>query len=1630
MVSLRLLVSPTYTSKIPGQWGVISGRGSQAGHRRCGCRCLTLLLAIIGLGTPVSGLTGKSATLPPVSQRVFRSASIGARERIYRVTDTSPWLSLQNGREYPGVYLGPPGLSHVLAHAQAEPLTLAAADFDEDGAADLISGYIGPGGGIVAIRRGNPHLLSLGRQTSSVAESTTPFHLDAQVYPVPESPDFLAPGDFNADGHNDVVVAARGRRHLYWLAGSGSGTLDLARTIELNGGVTAVAAGEINRADGLADLAVGIDGPDGPALLLFESPRGALGSDPVVIPLSGEVTSLATGLLDGDHLFDLVVVSGGELLVLRGGDWSWSRAVGEFTHLSNPLMEKVPLPVTVRSAAAGDFVWDNTYRAEIAVVGEEGTLCILSPPRVVGVRSEDGAQQWDAPLLPSSGPKPLRCERDDNLRLALSNRGWVRLTRAKISSRRGDDIVLLDQYGQLSLLIPSGVPAQPDYHGGASLDVPAVAVLPLRLNVDALDDLVILQRGRVDPIVVFTAAAATFTVTTTENSGPGSLRQAILNANSSEGPDLIVFNISGTGRRTIAPSSPLPAVTEAVTIDGTTQPGARVELTGANAGTGANGLTISGGNSVVRGLVINRFRFDVNRLLQFDLSRVGGSGIHLNSANNIVEGNLIGTDSEGATALGNDFAGVLITAANNVVGGTTVAARNILSGNFVGVGIASQAATGNRVVGNYIGTDSTGTSAVANSGGIVILGAGNNMIGGAASGAGNVIAGNTKAPAIPGLLLTGGIAIMDFQSFVGGRGNVVQGNLIGLDRTGSRALGNGRVTAEGNSAGLFIGDASDNTIGGTAAGAGNAISGNIGHGIVIGSTDGSGARGNLIQGNRIGTVMGDVLRPMGNSLHGILITSSAGQNVVGGTDAGAGNVIAFNGRSGIFIESGTGNAILSNSIHSNGGLGIDLSPEGVTSNDSGDGDSGANNRQNFPELTQAVSTAERTTVEGTLTSVSNAPFTIQFFANADCDPSGNGEGQTFVGAVRVTTDSSGNARITFGLPSALSRGQFVTATATDAGGNTSEFSRCLAVAIAEPDIDVPARVSFGQVIVGQSGTQVLPIKNLGTAPLVVTELSVTSSVFSFTSPGIPITIAPGGEQQVRLRFDPPSLGPHAARLTVTCNDPDEAAVLVELAGEGIAQPMPDIEVSTARLDFERVPVGQMKTQSLTIRNVGTAVLRVNSLSLGGGGSSPFTVLSPSLPIEVVPQGEVTIMLRFAPVREGEVNDTLTILSDDPDESRLNISLVGVGVSNSSTHTLSAPSIEAAAGEIVTVPLTLSDGSSIAALQFVLTYDRTLLSVQEVTSGPTLPSGFSLSVNSATAGQVSLLVTPPIRSPLPTLPAGAVTVAVISFRVADAAADDMRSVLGITGVSASDPLGNAVMIVTRDGSVTISNIRLGDVNSDKQITTQDLIRLALHLTGERPLVGRELKAADVNCDQVVNVQDFVLLIRHLTGERALPMRCPASSLVAETIAGWEEAMVSFGEIRYSGDAHLVPLRLHSSRGVAAIELVVTFNPLTTTFEGVIAGDLVPHPFQVFARLIRPGEIKILILPPCESPILTLAPRPGEFLLLRLKKDLLATPGQEVGLKQIVLSDGSGYGVFARVGEAMSPEESRASVNPRR
>jgi hypothetical protein len=268
------------------------------------------------------------------------------------------------------------------------------------------------------------------------------------------------------------------------------------------------------------------------------------------------------------------------------------------------------------------------------------------------------------------------------------------------------------------------------------------------------------------------ASAATFTVTNTDDSGPGSLRQAILDANANPGLDTIAFNIPGAGVHTISPASGLPSITDAVVLDGYSQPGASpntdpngfngillIELSGASAGQ-ANGLNINAGGSTVRGLVINRFQ---------GLSAFAGNAIRLSSGDGShIEGTLLGTDPDGTLALGNEDNAITIDTGSdgNVIGGTTPEARNVISAQ--GRTAFFIETSGNVIQGNFIGTQRDGVSPLGNLQGIGFVGnvgtANNNVVGGITPGAANVIAFN----AIRGVV----------GEATSGTGNSIRGNSI------------------------------------------------------------------------------------------------------------------------------------------------------------------------------------------------------------------------------------------------------------------------------------------------------------------------------------------------------------------------------------------------------------------------------------------------------------------------------------------------------------------------------------------------------------------------------------------------------------------------------------------------------------------------------------------------------------------------------------------------------------------------------------------------------------------------------------------------------------------------------------
>lgn len=391
------------------------------------------------------------------------------------------------------------------------------------------------------------------------------------------------------------------------------------------------------------------------------------------------------------------------------------------------------------------------------------------------------------------------------------------------------------------------------------------------------------------------AQALIFTVTSTGDTGPGSLRQAILDANAAGAAASIQFNIPPPGPYVIRPNSALPNITSAVVIDGTTQPGYAgsplVVLNGVNAGD-ATGLTLQGGSSTIRGLVINRF---------------GGSGImvYLNSGN-VIQGNYLGTDITGRSNAPNTQADIyLLDSADNLIGGTTAAARNVIAGQSqAGIYLEGSAARGNVIMGNFIGTDVTGTTAVGSlHNGVLLFHAPGNTIGGTTAAARNVISGNMQS----GVYIFGANAAA----------NVVQGNFIGTDVTGLSRITN-------LSDGITIWGASSNLIGGAVPGAGNVISGNGEHGVFLGGTN---TFANVIAGNLIG-LSAPGTSGLGNGFSGVGLegTNIVG-NRVGGPSASERNFISGNRQSGINL-SGLG---VTNNIVQGNWIGLDITgSRGIT----------------------------------------------------------------------------------------------------------------------------------------------------------------------------------------------------------------------------------------------------------------------------------------------------------------------------------------------------------------------------------------------------------------------------------------------------------------------------------------------------------------------------------------------------------------------------------------------------------------------------------------------------------------------------------------------------------------------------
>jgi hypothetical protein len=428
--------------------------------------------------------------------------------------------------------------------------------------------------------------------------------------------------------------------------------------------------------------------------------------------------------------------------------------------------------------------------------------------------------------------------------------------------------------------------------------------------------------------------------------------------------------------------------------------------------------------------------FGTNDTINFNIS---GSGVHtITPATNLPAitkpVTINGYSQPGASANTNPFPGPLngtlliqLSATQLPISASNVTIRGLVLSNAVDEIEINPGQSNVTIAGNYIGTDPAGTTATGSATGgfgIRIDGGSGHVIGGAAPADRNLISGNRQ----------GGI----FANGTSTDNLTIQGNFIGSDATGTTALLTGIVGGQGIT---VHSPATNATI------VNNLVSGNAGGGIEDDSSNG------VVQGNLIG-VQRDGSSALPNANFGGLILNYAGQGAggiaVGGTGAGQANVIAKNAGFGIVVYSDN-NPILENSIYGNTQkeISINAITGNVLANDNCDADTGPGNTfQNYPVLTSAVIANGNVTFSGTLNSLPNDDFRIEFFSNTSCNPSGNGGGQTFLGSINVTTN--GTCTTSFGPVSfAVPNGQSVfTATATNSANNTSEFSACKSQAVA------------------------------------------------------------------------------------------------------------------------------------------------------------------------------------------------------------------------------------------------------------------------------------------------------------------------------------------------------------------------------------------------------------------------------------------------------------------------------------------------------------------------------------------------------------------------------------------------------
>jgi hypothetical protein len=504
-------------------------------------------------------------------------------------------LNLQLGRETRNHYLGSAALQQAIQSGQLQPRTMVSEDFNGDGMGDLVIGYANGGGGVLSMRQGNVQAIA---PTGEVFQGITqgrypePFLHEAKLYELPEAPDFLQVGDFNSDGYEDVLVAARGGAALYVLGGDGQGTLGAPQRIDLSGQVTALQADDFRQPGKFTSLALGVRTPDGPKALVYQD---GLSEAPAAYSMQADVTALAFGRLDDDDITDVAAAAMNQLTVIHGRN----DLAGEAS-AKPAVTETEDLQFAIAGLAVGDFMFDRGHQREIAVLSGDGSVHISArgnpdtrpytkeeKSTLLALRREFTLNKIDLDTLIARTSPMIRANRGAGWNVAqtigtgaspaFTDGGQAVFQRLNGSNLPTDDLLIGDRSSNRMQVVKNEqdtarlnivtAKASPE-PSASSVDGTPLAAVSMRLGVDLRPGRVVLRSGQIEPEIMILAPDAVYTVNSTADlpddvatfpnatchasNGLCTLRAAVMQSNHNGGSNTIMVP-DGTYTLTLGP---------------------------------------------------------------------------------------------------------------------------------------------------------------------------------------------------------------------------------------------------------------------------------------------------------------------------------------------------------------------------------------------------------------------------------------------------------------------------------------------------------------------------------------------------------------------------------------------------------------------------------------------------------------------------------------------------------------------------------------------------------------------------------------------------------------------------------------------------------------------------------------------------------------------------------------------------------------------------------------------------------------------------------------------------------------------------------------------------------------------